>query len=223
MDAIKCLRFDLRIMKEKKQYIYLLLIPIFVGIMLNYWEFGITGLLISVMIYIGFPFSNENADKLEKMYGLLPCKPDSMVLGRFIYLNIMMVITMLICFGTGIYYFTRNTFKMLTMADMVVALVLSVILNFFSYPIYYKAQLEKNNMVKTSVIFIISIVIFSMTLLIPAEVTIINSVYSNELISIGSFIVRNRTLFISGALSIILVLGYVTYLFSCRICRKREV
>jgi len=223
MDAIKYLKLDFRIMKEKKQYIYLVLIPIFIGIMLNYWEFGITGLLVFVMIYIGFPFSNENADKLEKMYGLLPCKPDSMVLGRFIYLNIMMIITILICFGTGIYYFTRNTFEMLTMVDMVVAVVLSVILNFFSYPIYYKAQLEKNNIMKTAVILIISIVIFLMTLLIPAELAMINSVYSNELISIGSFIVRNRKLFISVAISILLVLGYVTYLCSCRICRKKEV
>ena len=84
MDAIKYLRLDLRIMKEKKQYIYLILIPVFIGIMLNHIKFGITGLLVFVMIYIGFPFSNENGDKLEKMYDLLPCKLDSMVLGRFI-------------------------------------------------------------------------------------------------------------------------------------------
>ena len=201
MDAIKYLRLDLRIMKEKKQYIYLVLIPVFIGIMINYWEIGITGLLVFEMMYIGFPFSNENVDKLEKMYGLLPCKSSSMVLGRFIYLNIMMIITIFICFGTGIYYFTRNTFEMLIMADMIVAVILSVILNFFSYPLYYKAQLEKNNMIKTAVILIISIVIFCMILLIPAEVTMINSVCSNELISIGNFIVSNGKLFIGVVVS----------------------
>ena len=223
MDAIKYLRLDLRIMKEKKQCIYLVLIPVFIGIMLNYMEFGITGLLVFVMIYIGFPFSNENIDKLENMYGLLPCKSSSMVLGRFIYLNIMMIITILICLGTGIYYFTRNTFEMITMADMIVTVTLSVILNFCSYPLYYKAQLEKNNMIKTAMIFIISIVIFFMTLLIPAEVTMINSVYSKELITIVSFILRNRKLSIGLALAILLVAGYVAYLCSCRICRKKEV
>lgn len=82
---------------------------------------------------------------------------------------------------------------------------------------------EKNNMIKTAMIFIISIVIFFMTLLIPAEVTMINSVYSKELITIVSFILRNRKLSIGLALAILLVAGYVAYLCSCRICRKKEV
>lgn len=191
--------------------------------MLNFWEVGITCLLLFAIVYIGMPFSNENAGKLENMYSLLPGKLSSMVLGRFIYLNIMIIIFILICFGTGIGYFARNSFEILTMTDMVVIIIFSIILNLGTYPLYYKAQLEKNNIVKTAMILIISIVMFFMVILIPAEVTIINSVFSKELNSIAIFILSNSKNFIVLDILIFGVVDYMSYLASCRICKRKGV
>lgn len=223
MEFIKCFKFDLRIMREKKQYTYIILFPIFIYIMMNYMEVGLTCLLFLVMIYIGLPFSNENADKLENIYYLLPCKLSSMVLGRFLYLSIILLITILLCSGTGIYYITKNSLGILEIVKLIVVVNFSIIIDYISYPLCYLAQLEKNNHIKTAAIIIISLVLILAVLFIPVEMIWMTSVYTSELNYIGIFIIKNKEIYTIINVLSIAVIEYISYLASCRICKRKEV
>lgn len=223
VDAIKYLKLDLRIMKEKKQYIYLILIPIFIFIMLNYIEAGLTCLLFLVMLYLELPFSNENSDKLETMYSLFPYRLSSMILGRFLYLNIMLIITVFICFGTGLYYFSKNTPEILAIPELIIIANFSGILYFFSYMLCYKAQVEKDNMIKTTVITIVLLIIFTLIVLIPMGMKLIAYEYINELNSISDFILNNIKVLIALNIISLIVIEYISFLVSLKICRRKEV
>ncbi|WP_297417208.1 ABC-2 transporter permease [Clostridium sp.] len=223
MDALKYLKLDLRIIKEKNQYMLLVLSPILIPIIKYNIEVGITFLLVFILLYAIMPFSNENADKLEKIYAVFPSKSSSMVLGRFMYLTIIIIIMTVIYMGIGVYSCSVNPNEIIGYLEIGILFTVSVVSCYCSYPIYYKAQMEKENMVMTGVISLVILMGFSMVLLIPMISRWIVALYNEKFKFITSFIINYSKSLIFLDILIIIIAGYISYLISCKICKRKEV
>ena len=222
MDAIKYLKLDFRIIKEKNQYINFALIPIFTVIMLKYIEFGLTGTVFLTFMCAGIPFTNEKLDNFNEMYKSFPYKLSTMILGRFIYLFIIMIISLIICIFSGIYY-SNNQNGIMLMAETIIIANFSVVINFLCYPLYYDDKMEKNNKIKTIITSIITLIIVALIFCIPMEMEIMSSLFSNELNLIGNYVLINSKTLITLEVLYFAIVGYISYLASCRICRRKEV
>lgn len=222
-EAVNCFKFDMRIMKAKMQYIYLILIPIFTFIMMKYIDIGLAAFMFFAILYIGMPFANENGDKLENIYSLLPNKYSSIVWGRFMYLSLTVVITICILGGTSLYYFNFNSPELLFVTELIIVVNISVILMCISYPLYYEAQKSKRDVIKTALLIIASLVILSFIIFIPIEMKEAGLRYSNQLNCIGNLIINNKKSFIVLNLLSIGCICYLSYKVSCWIFYRKEV
>lgn len=222
INAIKYLKLDLQIIKEKNQYVYFALIPIFAGIMLKYIEFGLAGIVFLTFMCAGTPFTNEKLDKLDEMYRLFPYKSSIMIFGRFIYLFIMMIISLFICIFCGIYY-SNNENGIMLMAETIIIENFFVVINFICYPLYYDDKIEKNNKRKTIVTSIITIIIFALIFCTSVEMKIMSSIFGSELNFIGNFILINSKTFIALEMLSFAIIGYISYLTSCKLYKRKEV
>lgn len=221
INAIKYLNLDLQIIKEKNQYVYFVLIPIFACIMLKYMEFGLTGMVFITFMCVGIPFTNEKLDKLDEMYRLFPYRSSTMILGRFIYLFIIMIVFSLIYIFWGLYY-SNNQNGIILMAETIIIGNFSVVINFICYPLYYDDKIEKNRRIKTTVTSIITLIIFAIIFCIPIEMKMMSSLFGDELNFMGNFILINNKTFIVLEMLSFVIIGGISYLISCELYKRKE-
>lgn len=222
MDVIKYLNLDLRIIKEKNEYINFIFIPIFAVIMLKYIEFGLTGTVFLTFMCAGIPFTNEKLDKLDEMYRMFPYRSSTMILGRFIYLFIVLGVFLLICTSLEIYY-SNNENGILLMTETLIIENFFVVINFICYPLYYDDKTENPNRIKIMVTSIITLMIFAIIFCIPMEMKIMSSLFGNELNLVGNFILINIKAFTALKILNFTVIGFISYLVSCKFYRRKGV
>lgn len=209
-NSINYLKFDFKIAKGSiKYYVLIQSILCFMFIFWGDYDFGISYLFFFLIILGTIPFSFQGNEKSNQMYYMFPTKISSMVLGRFLYL---IVISFTIFLAGGIILlvlYLLNKIQGLGIATICLNGIVSLIICLIQYPIFYKLELEKGKILSVVIYLVSALIVF----LLPR---------GNEYLN-RKFHLNNNVGLMFFSLGITLIIGCVSYLISCRICRRKEI
>jgi hypothetical protein len=209
-NAIKFLKFDLRMIKaNSKQSLLIAFIP-FVALSFSKYSdiFELSYLLLFVTVLGAIPFNFQGNEKSKEMYSMLPAKIYSMVLGRFIYL-LCSTLSMFIIVGIYIWYlYGIGKIQEFEIIAICLSALVSLIVCFIQYPLYYKIGTENMRIISTMIYIIPGIFVYSLP----------NIFRKNFNLNIGSSI----TLVLISLL-IAAILGVISYLISYKVCKNKEI
>lgn len=219
-NSINYLKFDLRIsQKSMKYYVLIQSIFCFMFIFFGDYTFGMSYLFFFLIILATTPFSIQGNEKSTEMYYMLPTKVSSMVLGRFLYL---ICLTFVIFVESGLimtYLHKINKIGDLQILITCLCGVASMIICFIQYPIYYKVGLEKGRIVSMIIYLVPAFIVFILPRCLMEENLFINE----KLQESQKFFISNNIILILCILLTLIFIGYISYLISCRICKRKEV
>ncbi|MBC2441329.1 ABC-2 transporter permease [Clostridium saccharobutylicum] len=215
-DSINYLKFDLRITKESTKF-QILIIALFYIIFMFFkhdYVFGMSYLFFLLIIFSRIPFSLQGNEKSTEMYYMFPAKISSMVLGRFLYLISYMFLIFTICGINILYLSLQNKISNIEMVVILLSAIISGILCFIQYPIYYKFGSEK---AVTFIYFLPAIGVLALPNFLLEK-----NIYLGENI-LQNIDFNNIIILIMFGLVILIFIGYISYLSSFKICKKREI
>lgn len=212
---INYLKFDLRISrKSMKYYVLIQSIFCFMFMLFGDYTFGMSYLFFFLIILATIPFSIQGNEKSTEMYYMFPTKVSSMVLGRFLYL---ICLTLVIFLESGLimtYLHKINKIEDLQILITCLCGVASMIICFIQYPIYYKVGLEKGRIVSMIIYLVPAFIVFILPRCLMEE-----NLFTNEKLQES----QNFIILILFSLLTLIFIGYISYLISCRICKRKEV
>jgi ABC-2 type transport system permease protein len=207
MAALNYLKLDLKLIKGSLKF-YIVFPVIFIPFMINTDNIGmgIGYLFFFLFIFATVPFSVEGYESCRKMYYMFPARISSMVLGRFMYLCIIMAVIWVFNAGVLIYLSLIGKESFLTIKIAVLDGMIACIVSFLQYPLYYKYGIEKGKFLSIILYIIPAISIFSLP-------SIIKGIKLND-----SFNLEIVILVIIGIL-----IASISYKLSCVICKNKEI
>lgn len=211
-DALNYLKFDFRIVKKSMKY-YALVIPIFYFMFMfsKEYTFAISYMNFFLIIVATIPFSIQSNEKSTEMYYMFPSKISSMVIGRFFYLICSMLAIFTICSITTKYLYWSNKIDYLNIVTILFTGVISIIICFIQYPIYYKVGLEKGKIISMLIYFLPAFFVLSLP----------KFLLEHNLYIYLSF--SSITMLLAFGGLIVVVIAYISYLSSLKICREKEI
>ena len=213
-NSVNYLKFDLRIIKKNVKQYLLALIPFIIFMFFGHaYIFAISYLFLFLLILAAIPFSTQGNEKSTEMYYMFPTKISSMVFGRFLYLICSTLLIFIVNITIMAYLYKINELQNFEILATCLSGIVSLVICFIQYPIYYKVGIENGR--------IISIIIY----LIPAFIVVMLPNYLKENNLFTNLIFGNDKIRIIMLFSLVTVIfiGYISYLISCRICKKKEV
>lgn len=217
-NAMNYLKFDLRLTKEAIRYPSLLgiIFYIFFVYIAHSYSFGIVYLLFMMVILAMSPFNSQGNEKSLEMYYMFPSKVSNMVMGRFLYLIVFILPTFTISGFTTFYLYEINKINNLEVIILCYSGLLSSIICLIQYPLYYKFGFVRGKMLSTVIHLVPAFIVFTVPSFALDSVRNTNiELYKNLdvvlilLLALGVFVTC--------------LIGYISYLLSCKICKKKEV
>lgn len=217
---ISYLKLDLRISKKS----LLIIIPpiIFMAYMFfdkQAYILGISYLLLLQVVFANTPFIVQESENLKQLHYILPSKVSKMVLSRFIYLIICCLVVYCVVSILIVYLHSINE---INNRDIVIILLCEIIVNlilFIQYPISYKLGLHNRNFLMNSICTLPGIIMCLLpTFLIESRLFLILNLDKDI-----DFIVNNCISLFSFSILILVILGYISYFVSYRVCRRKEI
>ena len=214
-DVISYLKLDLRI--SRKTLLMIMPALIFMGYMFFVKEFYIMGmayLLLFLIICVNIPFTAQGNENLECLYYTFPTKISKMVLGRFIYLIMWYIVIFSLEAILMMYLSNINEINNIEIIIVCVCGVITAIMCFCEYIICYRWGIKKS-----SIISFLYIIPGMLVFMLPSF--LINN--TNCIDWQINFIINNKNLIAIFSGLVIIIIGYISYLITCRICKKKEV
>lgn len=214
-DAISYLKLDLRISKKS----LLMTIPAVIFMGFIFWEkkgymMAMSYLLLILIVCAITPFYNTAYEKLEKVYNVFPTRVSHMVLGRYMYLILWILTVFSVEYITMIYLHNINEIHSREIITMCFCEIVVAMICFVEYALCYK--LGEVNKVIISFLHVIP----GMAVFIIYPYLIDHKIISDMLIN---FIISSRNMVMVFCAFIVASIGYVSYLISCKICKRKEV
>lgn len=215
MDAIKYFKLDLRISRKT----LLTIIPALIFIAYMFFEreayiFGMAYLLLFLVICVITPFIAQGNENLEYLYHTFPTKVSKMVLGRFMYLITWYIVIFSIEGILIMYLSSINETNNVEIITIYFCEMITAIMCFFEYVICYRWGIK--SAITSSILYIIpGLLVF----MLPSS--LIDN--SNFILGQINFILQNKNLIIVLCTFIIIAIGYISYIISCKICKRKEV
>lgn len=218
-DSISYLKLDLRISKRTLLTIVPALIFMAYLFLAKEVYMSIASYLFLVQIIFGnTPFMIQGNEHLQQLYSVFPTKTSKMVLGRFLYLMLGSLIIVLIQVILIIYSFSINQINNREIIIMCLSEIIVFLILFIEYPISYKIGFESSKIIQN----VMCIFPACAMLALPAFLMEDNLLGEN-LNSYLHFILSNKIIMITICSFLLIIAGYISYLISCKICRKKEV
>lgn len=216
MNAINYLKFDLRLTKDSmKYYILILMFILTFMVFQKAYIFGLSYMFFFLVIIAKIPFNFQGNEQSLQMYYMLPSRISSMILGRFLYLISLEVIMFIVNGITMIVLYKANKFSSFEILGICLSGILSMIICFIQYPLYYKFETEKAKIVSSIISFAPAFLVLTLSDYITGN---------NEKVQLyQNFDVNLILSIIVFAILITILIGYTSYIISCRICKKREL
>lgn len=215
-DVISYLKLDLKISKNT----ILMVIPVLFFMAYMFFEkkahtFGMTWLILFVIVCTTTPFSRVSYEHLEQMYHGFPVKISKMVLGRFAYLIMWMLLMFFIESILIIYLSNTGEISYREIVTIGLCEAIAVVFCFLEYIVCY-IFMNKNNQT-------ISLLLYTM----PALLIFMLSLHllDNKIISDAqvNLIVNNKSIIVTLVILGVAIIGYISYLISCRICKTKDI
>lgn len=220
-NSINYLKFDFRLIKESLK-MYALAPAVFCVIFMfsgKAYTMSTSYVFFFLIILATVPFSMQANEKSTQMYYMFPSRISDMVRGRFLYLICVAIIIFLIDGALVAYLYMVNKFQSFEVLVMFICGILSLATCFIQYPIYYKFGMEKGKAISIIIYLLPAFVIFSL----PSFMIDSNYFIAENLTNSVAFIKNNsiEIVLLSGLL--LSVIGYISYLISCKICKEKEI
>ncbi|EHJ01555.1 hypothetical protein CDLVIII_5064 [Clostridium sp. DL-VIII] len=217
-NAMNYLKFDLRLTKEAIKYSGLLgiIFHIFLVYIAHSYSFGIVYLLFMMVVLAMSPFSSQGNEKSLEMYYMFPSKVSNMVMGRFLYLIVLILPAFTISGFTTLYLYEINKINKLEVIILCYSGLLSSIICLIQYPLYYKFGFVRGRMLSTIINFLPAFIVFT----VPNFA--LDSVRDTSIELYKNFDLEFILLLALGVFVTCLI-GYISYLLSCKICKEKEV
>ncbi|NRT73773.1 ABC-2 transporter permease [Clostridium beijerinckii] len=216
--SISYLKFDLRLIKESIR-LYVLGPAIFCALVMfsgETYSMALSYLFFFLIILATVPFSTQGNEKSTQMYYMFPGKISDMVLGRFLYLIGVALFIFLINTSIATYLYQINRAQKFEILIMIFCGLMSLITCFIQYPIYYKFGMEKGKAVSLLVYLLPAFFIFALPSLLLSKDTF-------GLESSLNFIINNKLILVVIGVLVTALIGYISYLISCKICKAKEI
>ena len=218
MDAIKYLKLDLRISKRT----ILMIMPALIFMAYMFLEqqvyiMGISYLFLIKIVFINTPFMAQANEKLSQLYSIFPTKLSKMVLGRFMYLAMWYLVTLFIETIMIMYLHNINEISNKEIIIMAISEIIAAIILFIQYPVSYKIGFENSKILLNIIGTLPGFIMMSL----PTAL-IWNTFLDDKLDSILNLAVNNEIFLITFSILILIILGHISYLESCRICKRKE-
>lgn len=181
--------------------------------------FGVSYLFLIQIAFGNTPFLAQENDDLKELYYSLPSKESKMVLGRFVYLMIWCFIFSFIAIILVKYLYSINEIDQRKIIIMLLCQIIVYIILFIQYPISYKLGLHNRNFLMSMICTLPGIIICSLPTFFIENKSFIILNLDNHI----DFIVKNEMILISLSIFALIIIGYVSYLISCKICKLKEV
>lgn len=221
MEALKYFKLDLRTIKNSRmgyQIILILCACTFILLSSSY-KFGMSYLLLCLVIFATIPFSLETSEKSEIIHYILPSKISKMVLGRFIYLIILSSIVFLVNGFLMFNLYNNNSMSMIEVVIMFTTCILAIAVCFCQYSIYYKFGIEQGKLLSMLLYFVPAFIVFMIpTFLDKDRLNILENLEKNI-----NFFINNKSILFIIAIIIVVIIGTINYFISCRICKNKEI
>jgi hypothetical protein len=218
-DCINYLKLDLRI--SKKSILMIMPVLIFMAYMFleqQVYIMGISYLFLIKIVFVNTPFMTQANEGLSQLHYIFPTKISKMVLGRFMYLTMWYLVTLFIEVIMIMYLYNINEINNKEIIIMGISEIIVSIILFIQYPVSYKIGFENSKILLNIICTLPGIIMMSL----PTTL-IRNTFLGDKLDSILNFVVNNENILITVSIFILIILGYISYLVSCRICKRKEV
>ena len=218
-DCINYLKLDLRI--SKKSILMIMPVLIFMAYMFleqQVYIMGISYLFLIKIVFVNTPFMAQANEGLSQLHYIFPTKISKMVLGRFMYLTMWYLITLFIEVIMIMYLYNINEINNKEIIIMGISEIIVSIILFIQYPVSYKIGFENSKILLNIISTLPGIIMMSL----PTTL-IRNTFLGDKLDRILNFVVNNENILITASIFILIILGYISYLASCRICKRKEV
>lgn len=216
MNSINYLKFDLRLTKDSMKY-YILILMFFIAFMVfeKAYIFGLSYMFFILVLVAKVPFNFQGNEKSLQMYYMFPAKISSMVLGRFLYLISLEVIMFLVNSIIMIVLYKANELNSLQISAICLSGILSMIICFIQYPLYYKFETEKAKMVASIISLAPAFIIFTLPDYFAGN--------NQSILSYQDVDVNLVFPIIVFTILITILIGCISYLISYGICKRKEV
>ncbi|MCT4542642.1 MAG: ABC-2 transporter permease [Vallitalea sp.] len=209
MKALNYFKLDIRIMKKSIKG--LLLFPIISIVMFsnNNKSMAFGYLFLFLVIFAVMPFTIASNEKTDRMYYLFPTKISSIVLGRYIFLVCGMAVIWICSSLMMAYYYSHDVISMSLIKNNILIGLITSIICFIQYPIYYKYGVVKGKIVSMLIYMIPGFLVFGLSGLMEEKGY--------------EFAINNNMYYSIIGILITILIAYISYLISCSICRKKEI
>lgn len=172
--VLSCVGLDVKLVKPyAKSVLFLLALGIFMGLMFKSSETLSSYFMMMVMLVMSYPFAVIDKNHLDVLYGTLSVSRKSIVIGRYVFVLILITVCGLLAFGSslalsaiiGEELIIPQLLVMLCALFMTVSLVVAL-----QYPIYFKLGYTKAKMAAMIPLFIV----FALIVMIPTLAKLAN-------------------------------------------------
>lgn len=214
-NVISYLKLDFRISKK----ILLMMMPIitlmlYIFLMRKGYTIGMSYFLLILVVLATIPFSKTAYEKIDIMYNTFPVKNSEMVFGRYIYITLWILLIFIIEALLMFYLHESNGITDREIVMIFLCEVIATVICFVEGPIFYMIENENNTVSSilhgASPLFIFFISSFMID----------NKFISNIQVN---FMIDNKNIIIVIIAFLMIFIGYVSYLISCEICKRKEV
>ncbi|AOR24633.1 ABC-2 transporter permease [Clostridium taeniosporum] len=215
MNALNYLKFDFRIIKGNLKYYSLFLIAFSISMILGQISVNSLSYLFFILVIVGvLPFSSEGNQKSKEMYYMFPSKVSSMVMGRFLYLIVLNVSVWIIGIFTMFHFYNEGLINMYEIIIIGFTGIITTIIGMIQYCVYYKFGIEKGKAILMLVYMIPAFFIFALPVILSKK-----SIPNNIL----NFIIANKAIVAIISIITIVIVGVISYLISCSICKNKDI
>lgn len=214
-NILKFTRFDVALVRPYfKTICFTLLIPIAFAVINRSLLTGVSFAMSFIAMTTGYTFSITEKNNMERLYGILPVRKSELVVGRYVFVLIMGVLSLLVSLvaqplvlkAVGV---EVGVYDIITVA--ITGIFLYALYTVFQIPGYYKF-----GSIKGRVFMYIPVVGFLVILLLFSNIPSLRD-------SLVSTVVSSPVLLTLLVFSAVIVMYTVSILFSIRIMKNKEI
>ena len=214
-NILKFTRFDVALVRPYfKTICFTLLIPIAFAVINRSLLTGVSFAMSFIAMTTGYTFSITEKNNMERLYGILPVRKTELVVGRYVFVLIMGVLSLLVSLVAQ-----PLVLKAVGVEVGVSDIITVAITGIFLYALYTVFQIPgyyKFGSIKGRVFMYIPVVGFLVILLLFSNIPSLGD-------SLVSTVVSSPVLLAVLAVLLIIVMFTVSILFSIRIMKNKEI
>jgi hypothetical protein len=214
-NILKFTRFDVALVRPYfKTICYTLLIPIAFAVINRSLLTGVSFAMSFIAMTTGYTFSITEKNNMERLYGILPVRKSELVVGRYVFVLIMGVLSLLVSLVAQ-----PLVLKAVGVEVGVSDIITVAITGIFLYALYTVFQIPgyyKFGSIKGRVFMYIPVVGFLVILLLFSNIPSLRD-------SLVSTVVSSPVLLTLLVFSAVIVMYTVSILFSIRIMKNKEI